>query len=188
MIHKVLSIHTSPARMGFDIQKPKMEINSGKLDKLELSTKLPKLEMNTSLVKVEIDQSDCFAECGLKSVARFSADEASEAKSIGMEAIGTIVSQGNSLADIHLGGNPIPDNAEQNRFEQFVYDTNLVTMPTSRPRITVREGSVTINVKEGRVDNNTVVDMPKINYTKGSVKAYMKDYGKVDISVVDKEI
>ncbi len=188
MINKALNIHTSPVKLNMNINNSKLQIDSGDLIKLDMRADLPLLEMKTTQAKVEIDQSQCFSECGLKSHGQLMEEIAVYAENAGIQAIGKMVQQGNELANIHHGGDPIIDQAEDNRFGQYVYDTNIKFMPTSRPTINVIEGRVDTNLVEGKVHNNTPYKMPTINFSPASIDYHISDYGRVDISVVDVKV
>ncbi len=167
------------------INNSTLEIDSGNPIKLDMTTEHPKIEIETTKPKIEIDQSQCFDECGLKSPSSLISEIVQYSRSIGLQAIGRIAEQGNELANIQNKENPIPRQAEYNRFGQYVYETNIGYMPASRPKINFIESHVDIRLVEGRVNNNTVYDPPKINFSPPSIDYYVDDYGSVEISTVD---
>lgn len=179
-----LSIRTSPTVLNYHSQPAKIHIENPKGSQLDIKIEQPQLEMQSTQPKVLIDQSQCFAESGLKSIGALISDTASFAYSKGLEAIGKIVDQGNQMADVHKG-DPIPDQAAYNAYDQFVREWNIVTMPRSRPDITVIEGKVNITVKRGQVQNNTRLQLPKITYNPGKLDIYVKQHYSIKINVVN---
>ncbi len=189
MLTKVLSIATTKASYGIRrVQDSKLEIDSGSPIKSDITATKPMLNMKITKPEIEIDQRECFAEAGLKTPDKFLKDCNAETEKIYRNAIDNIVSQGNELADIHIGENPIPRHAEYNEFDQFTKESNMVTMPRSRPKITLKRGDINFNLDRGKIINNTVVQQPRISYQMSKIECYMKEYGKVEISVIDRRI
>lgn len=179
-----LQITTTPIKMAYQTQNAQVNIKNPKGATLDMQTKHAKVKMQSNQPKVLIDQSACFSESGLKSNGELIADNAAYAYSKSLEAIGKIVDQGNQMADVHKG-NPIPDQAVSNAYEQFYREWNMVTMPRSRPKIDVIEGKVNIDVERGKVINNTTYQPPQISATPGKVNIYVERYNSIDIQFIN---
>ncbi len=179
-----IQIKTNPSVLAYNRTPSEMTIKQDH-QTLNLQTEKSELEMKTTHAKVFIDQSQCFDEAGLKSNGSLIADNASYGMQKGMEAIGKIVDQGNQMADIASKVDPIPDQANYNAYEQFIRDWNMVTMPRSRPKFDIQEGRVDFNFKPAKVNNNTVNTKPEINYRRGRLDIYVKQYSSINISFIN---
>lgn len=182
-----LQIQTTPIKMAYQTQNAQVNIENPKGPLLDMQIEHVKVNMKSTAPKVLIDQSACFSEAGLKSNGELIADNATYGRSKALEGIGKIVDQGNQMADVHKG-NPIPEQASYNAYDQFLREWNMVTMPRSRPKIDVVEGRVDIDVQEGRVVNNSVYKPPQINVTPGKVDIYVERYNNIDINVINEEV
>lgn len=123
-----IGIRQYPARMDIQQPPPRADIRQPKAG----------LEITTRHAKVNIDQSQCFAESGLKSALTFANDFYDESLQVGLEAIGNIVDEANAIMEIENGGNPIADIAVTKLESEG--ELNIVMMPRSRPRIWIDEG------------------------------------------------
>ncbi len=180
-----IEIRTTPLKLGMRTSPSKMEMETGNPNSLDLHTEPGKLEIHQEHIKVEIDQSQCFEEAGLKSNASLIAESASLGMQKSMETIGKIVDQGNQLAAIESGQDPIPEQAEYNAYGQFFHEWNIGFLPTSRPEFKVTGGTVDINYKPAKVVNDTPVKKVHFNYTKSKLDIYVEQYNSIEMSVVD---
>ncbi len=177
-----LQIRTTWAKLGMESQKAQIEIEQPKYPQLDIQTQPLSLEMRSTPPRILIDQSRCFAESGIKGNGELISDNASYGFQKGLEAIGRIVDQGNQMADFHRG-DPIPDQAIDNAYDQFLREWNMVTMPRSRPDIQVIEGNVDIQVNEARVINNSVPQPVRLTYRPGSLNIYLAQRNSIEFSV-----
>lgn len=177
-----LEIRTTNALIGINTKNAYQNIEQPKAD-MDIKSTLPKVEIESTLPKVTIDQTRPFSESNLKNPFELTKEFIQIAKSAMESAKARVVRQGNDLADIHNGGNPIADQAEENAFTQFERETGMVTMPRSRPKIDVIEGKLNIKVKEGRVSNNTRPRKPIIDYNPGKVEIYLRQKNSINIEV-----
>ncbi len=185
---KQIQIQTKPMQLEYKTNPSSMEISQGNPIKLDFSVKPGSLKMHSEQVKVLIDQTQCFAEAGLKNIQGMIDENTSISKQKMMESIGKIVEQGNELADIASGNDPIPAQAEYNAFDQFIREWNFDLIPKSRPEFKVTGGTVDIEHEPAEVQNNTRFDPPKINYTAGKIETYVKQYNEIEMSTVDAKI
>lgn len=182
-----LEIRTKPAIIGINRTPSKLSIEQPKAQ-VSGSISLPQVKIEASLPKITIDQTQSFNESGLKSVTAFSDDYVNYAKRIRIESMGRIVSQGNALKDINLGGNPIANNARYNAVDQFQHEFGMVTMPRTRPRINVIEGQLDISVQEGQINQRIEAQKPIINYQKGKIEFYTKQYNSININYLSDSV
>lgn len=167
-----LTIESQPAKLGMNTQNASVQRQST-LPRIDLETEQAKVEMTSTQPKIQIDQRQCFSESGLKGILELSAENAANAVSTMYASVGRIAEQGNALTDIQNGGNPIAEQAYYNAYDQFATDYNMVTMPKTRPKITLQEGRVNLNVRGGTVNENYVKGEIKTEYQAGKVEIYM---------------
>lgn len=185
----MIRIETTPAKIGINRTPEKMEIQNHNEVSLDHRVELGKLEMTTEHVKVMIDQSQCFNESGLKTVSALTEDNVSYSRQQASKGISRIVDQGNQRADIRKkSGNPLPQQAYYNAFELFKKDWNMVTMPRSRPDFDIKEGKVDIKISEPKIENNTKIVKPTIDYQASKVEVYLDKWPSINISVIDIEV
>ena len=182
-----LRITTTPALIGIDRTPRKLEIQQPKAD-MALNIEQARVEINTEPGQVQIDQSQCFAEAGLKDIFELTRDNADFARQKAMEGIARIVRQGNDLANIHLGGNPIADQAEENSVFWANREFNFDLIPKSRPKIDFTGGTVDIQVVEGKVNPQVKVNKPVINFTPGNVGIYLRQKNSIEIEYVGNKL
>lgn len=167
----VLNISTQPAKID--------QSGNGALT-LDLDIKKPLLEMKTELPKVTIDQSEPFAEAGLKNIRAFMDESVSYARQIVSGGVDRIVSQGNEWLDIHTGVDPIPDQAIYNAYEMFDKTFNYAAIPTSRPSIDLVKGSVDVTFNKGQVTNHSKPQKINMNYTPYQVNLAVSQYNSIN--------
>lgn len=170
-----IAVNRTPARL--EVENPGYTLN--------MSVTQAKVRVEATLPKITIDQSQCFAEAGLKGVAALREELVSIARSAMLASISRIVDQGNQLADIPNAYGAIPDQAYSNAFDQFDKEFDIGTIPRSRPRIEVQEGRLDIQVTPGEVRNQTAVQAPVLRYQKGSVEVYLKQKPSIEVRFLD---
>lgn len=170
-----IGVNRTPGR--FEMQSPGYTLN--------MSVTQPQTRIEATLPKVTIDQSQCFSEAGLKGITDLRDEMISRSRSAMLSSIGRIVEQGNQKADILNGKNAIPDQAYYNAIEQFNKEFNMGTIPKSRPRIDVTEGTLNIQVTEGQVTNNTVPQKATLQYQHGAIEIYLKQRPSIETRFVD---
>lgn len=170
-----IGVNRTPARL--EVQNPGYT--------LDMSVTQAKLKVESTLPKISIDQSQCFAEAGLKGNADLAAEMVNLSRSAMISSIGRIVDQGNEMANLPNAVNAISDQAYYNAFEQFDKEFNMDTIPKSRPKIEVTLGQLDIKVTEGQVTNNTVPKAVNMQYVKGAIEIYLKQRGSLELNFVD---
>ncbi len=183
----MLIINTTPALIGISTTPGKLSIQQPKAD-VSMHTEHPKVEIDNKFPKVKIDQYECFAERGMKNYLDLTKETVQLAKQSAMQGIERRVRQGNELAAIENGRNPIARQAEENAFELFNKEFGLDFIPKSRPRIELIEGKPKITVHEGKVNIDVKVNKPIINYTRGKVDIYLRQKNSIDIQYVGEKI
>lgn len=154
---------------------------------VEMETTPGELNMKVDLPKVEIDQRQCFSESGLKGVLELSSDNVKEAVQLMYASVGRIAEQGNQLTNFHEG-NAIAEQAYYNAYDQFDNEFNMVTMPMSRPQITVKEGKVNLSPTQARLKFTPKLTKPELDYKPGKVDIYLRQKNELRISVEGQNI
>lgn len=175
-----LSIQTTPAILDWNTTKPKQSIEQPKAV-VEGSLSLSKIRVEATLAKITIDQTQAFAEAGLKNNQAFSQEYVQLAKQKMQEGIGRRASQGDQLAKISDKGNPIPQQAAYNAYDQFLHEFGMVTIPRSGADIDVIQGQVDVQVTEGELTGKIRAQKPIVDYQQGRVERYMKQYNSISI-------
>lgn len=171
-----LSIHTTNIQLGIERIPSRMQMETQNA-KLELHQKPAKLSITSEKPKVLIDQYECFAEEGLKSTGDLLKEAAQLGYQQAMDFIGKTAADGNILAAIENGGNPIKDIAVRDSSPEKSF--GMVCMPRSRPKIDVT-GSLDMQWDWDQKGARNGVEM---EYTPGNVNINFVP-GKINISVL----
>ncbi|WP_165452655.1 DUF6470 family protein [Paenibacillus thalictri] len=174
-----IQIHQQYAQIGIETDRGQLEIRQPRPD-FEIQTKPAKLETTYRKGDQVIDQSASWEALGKGTIFQFTERVADESKSIAMEGIGRRVDEGNRLAAIQNGGNPISEIAFESAFRDFkmnyegpFYTTSVkLTYTPNRPEVHFEPGDVNITAK---------VNPPEINYSPGKVNIYMLQKNAVEI-------
>lgn len=179
-----LTITRTDARLGMETTPGKFNMETRRAS-LELHQKQARVNINTELPKVFIDQYECFAEAGLKNSSDLLKEQSEMAYQQAIEFIGKTAEDGDQLAKIELGGNPIADMAERDAYPEKEF--GLAFIPVSSPKFDVT-GSLDIEAErnwEGVTNGVEINYLPAqldINYTPASLRIYMQSYGSLNIS------
>jgi hypothetical protein len=185
-----LIINQTYARIGIETSPASMKMQTRNA-KLEIHQKQPKVNIRTELPKVEIDQYECFASSGLKGPLELTRDEARRGYESAMEYISKVANDGDTLAAIENGGNPIVDIAVRDSFTE--HEFNMVTMPAVGPKITVK-GSLEIDperTSEGALNGVEYKYTPgsiNFDFTPAQVRIYMAQYASINIRYEESKI
>lgn len=182
-----LEIRTTPALIAIRTTPGKQSIEQPRAE-VEGSISLASVRIEGTLPKVKIDQNQTFNESGLKDIKTFSSDNVNFAYQKMQESIGRIAEQGTQMTDIHLGGDAIADQASYNAYGQFEHEFGMVTMPRTKPVVTVVKGTLDITVNEGQ--NNTKVVAKKVisSYERGKVETYLQQKKSISIKYLGERV
>ena len=166
-----LNINQQYAQIGLNIKEPQIKLHST-LPRVEHQTTPAVLEIESPQPVLHIDQTQCFAESGLKNNAALREDLLSLAKSNILKDIAAIAGDGDQLARIKgpsiaevIAGRKKPDLA-----------FTMVAMPQSRPQISFETYPPTVNYRPAVLD---------FNLNEGTVDSNL-DWGKVDLYLQQK--
>lgn len=178
-----LSISHTDMQLGIDQIPASLDIRTQNA-KLELHQTYAKLDVRTELPRVIIDQYECFADEGLKNNYDLLKDSSQRAYQHIMEYIGKVADDGDRLAAIERGGNPIAEIAKRDAFPEHEFGLDFI--PKARPRFDVTGG---IQI-EPVLDSNGATNGVEGEYTPGrldfnfqpaQLNIYVKQYPSVNI-------
>jgi len=180
----MLQIKSTPGLIGINTIHGRQSIEQPK-GKLEINQPKAEMHINSELPKVIIDQYQCFAEAGLKNPTDLMKDIRQWSYKCLMEGIANYNQEGDMLARIETGSNPMPMIAENRAFPR--YDFNIDFIPKSRPKIDVKMGHVDINWDIKKPIINYAVRKPVIDYQPGKVEISMRQWPDLEINFVDEK-
>lgn len=184
-----LKIRTQPAIINFKTTDATQTTPSMLKEKLNMAIKEPEMKLTTTKPQLKIDQDQCFNESGLKNNRAFLDDVVSRAKQAVREGVAQRVQDGNAMMAIENGMDVIAEQASYNAWERFYNEFGLVTMPQSRPVITVVDGDVNFQFEEGNVEIlNGPFQSDKGTYQSGKVEYYMKQKNSITVTPVGDEV
>lgn len=173
-----IGIRQYPAKINIEQNLPNADIMQHKAE----------LKIENILPKVYIDQSECFAELGIKTALRLTKDFYDESLRAGLESISKIAQEGERLMRIEDGGDPIIEIAEESMYEELC-EINVDIAPKSRPQIEVREGKAEIEVKPmPPIINWAVYPKANIDATRHKVDIYMEVWPDIKFEYVGNNI
>ena len=136
-------------KIGIQTQKAKLNLkNNGKTDHI-ISHTNPQIEINSTNAKVHIDQSQCFADAGLKNIEAFATENVQLAQKNVMEYIQKKVQLGDNCAKTYnKEARPILDSI-RNEMSKTI-DYNIGLMQNMRQWLLLRR-KLDIQVNEGKL-------------------------------------
>lgn len=180
-----LRIEQSYAKIGIETTKPQYMAES-RQSRLKLEQTHAKIEIDKQEPRVIIDQHECFATAGLKNDYERAVEAAQDAKQQVMEYIAKNAADGDMLASIESGGNPIAEIAERDSYNQHEFNIDLI--PKARPRIEVSGGDIHFNLNEGQVKSQVEEGFLNTRFTEGSIRKYLLQKPSIRINFVGNNI
>lgn len=176
----MLSITSTPGRIGIQTTNAKLELHSPKGEQSITTTK-PQLKINGSFPNIQIEKSQTNYEYGIRTSLEVLEEGASLGKQSAYQAIGRIVSDGNRLKDIRIRvPAAVPELAMQNS-QQPQGSLDIKLIGTTRPKTEV-VGGYDIDFELGTVNAEYTPRKVEGNYNAGKVEVYMQQYPDINIS------
>lgn len=184
--YMALRITQTHGQIGIQTYRSWMDIRQTP-PKAHIEQRPPELYIERKLPEVHIDQTQCFAESGLKPVLQLASDFYKEGLQAGFEAIGRIAEEGTRLRSIEKGGNPIAEIAYEKSLRND--QVTMVQMPKSRPKIEWDMGYLRIDWKPNpaKIEWETYTTA-QINATKHKVEIYMRQWPDIKIEYIGNNI
>ncbi|MDK2811582.1 MAG: hypothetical protein PWR27_2291 [Petroclostridium sp.] len=180
----MLRISQTFAQIGIQTQNAQLILQSAR-PTLSIQQKHAELRIQSELPRVHIDQYQCFAEAGLKNNMDLLREAAQIGKQQAMQYIAKTAADGDRLAAIENGGNPIVDIVERDAYSEKEF--NIGVIPKSRPKIEVT-GSLWINAHSGSVQTDYEPGQLDIHATRPEIKIYLRQVPSVQIQYVGENV
>lgn len=179
-----IRMHQTYAQLGLNIKKPVQEIQQPKAE-LNLRQEPASLDIKQAKGTLSIDTSEAKANIDLRGPLRRTRDNAEYGYQKAMEAIAQIAQEGDRLAAIERGGNPIADIA----FEESViyHNTEIIAAGSTvgdgiEIRYDLQPAKIDVEVHGKQID--PVIHKPIHNYTPGKVEGYIRQWNSLQIDFV----
>lgn len=183
-----LNITQTNAKIGIETTPSMLEIRTQRAQ-LQMKQKHAKIKIDSTPPMVEIDQYEAFASVGFKNNYDLIKSEVERAKQEHLENIGKIADDGNMLAAIENGGNPIAEMALRDSYT--THEFNIDFIPKERPKISLIEGELNIEFENGDneglnngVEVNYIPAQVNINYTPAQVKIFLSQYASIKFDYI----
>lgn len=181
-----ITISQTHAQIGIERMPGRTQMQSQNA-RLEMHQKHAKVNIETELPRVQIDQYEAFASAGLKNNADLLKDAVQRGYQQVMEYIGKIAADGDTLAAIEHGGNPIADISERDAYPEHEYGYDY--LPKAGPKFDVT-GYVKLDPEPNGQGTTNGVEFKyipgnlNINYTPGKVDVFIKQYASINIKYI----
>ncbi len=180
----MLQITTTPARLGMKTYNAHLEIQQPR-GQQSIEQPRPEMKIDRELPKVIIDQYQCFAEMGLKNPTDLAKEISNWSRKKWLEGLARRREEGDRMARIEKGGNPIPEMAREKLNHQYQFNVDFI--PKSRPKIEVT-GHLNIEWDIKKPIINYKPNKPIVDYTPGYVDIYVEQWPDIEIRYVDERI
>ena len=116
---------------------------------LQIGIELPRLDISTRLPRIHIDVRQAQADIGLKPIGQIAREQATQGHRMAWEAISQIAREGDELARIEEGGNPIAEQARRRGLRDL--QVNVDVAPKHPVLIELEPGEVAVRLTPGQV-------------------------------------
>ena len=130
-----LLISQTHSRIGIETTPSRLEIQT-RNTQASAQHKNAQLNIQSEHPQIIIDQHDAFASAGLMTNTGIVEDAAQCGKQQVLDYIGKTAEDGDMLAAIEKGGNPIADIAERDAFPEHEFGIDII--PKERPKIDIK--------------------------------------------------
>lgn len=175
-----LIIEQQHARLGLDIQKPRIQMHRVP-PLLEMTTDKARLEIESPRARLNIDQSQCFAMVNRRNIIDFSLYYRDRGQQKTLEAIAHLAKAGDSLGAIETGVDII-DIVEQESTPEMV-ELVLESMPG--PHIKFEIFPVMIDFIPGKLNIKSTPGRLETQFDRGWVKAYLIQKNWISFKVAE---
>lgn len=174
----ILQIRTTPSLLSIDADPGQFSLRQPKAD-VQLQTRPAKLTVQSHVPKLNVDQSRAFAAYTGGNMIDMNARIYSGIQQIFLQNIANRVQQGNQLAEIHKPGNTIANIIGE--------DWKGTSFPEIRGQASSDNVDVRFDVQAPDIsytpavsEMNVKVNRPEIEYQRGKLDIYVKQYASVE--------
>lgn len=181
----MLQITTQPLILGMQSSNARLEYTQPK-GEWQMRTIKPKMEIRQGLPQVIIDQSQSFAEAGLKSLPMIMQEYADMGRQYVLEGIARRAQEGDMMARPPYGDAVAQISASRINLERA--DFNVQFIPQSRPEIDFTGLDFEINWDIGGSERTFYPKKPELQYIAGSLDVYVQQYNEVRFEYIDTRV
>ncbi|RCW44816.1 DUF6470 family protein [Paenibacillus prosopidis] len=174
-----IEIRLQHAKLNIDADIGKQNLQQPR-PTVEMEQVRPEQHFTTSRGQLNINQDRVWDALALGNNLETMKKIYSMASDIALRGLARIEQNGNRMADIHLGGNPIAEMARewQRTFPEFDFRGEASVDNIDFNYI---PGELSIETIPGRINMNVGVNRPIHHYERGRLDIYIGQYPKVDI-------
>lgn len=182
MVAKI-QIRQVAAQIGVETQRASLRVVRSAMKRLQIRQQMAQMQIESKISRVRIDQTQVFAESGLKSPLVLARAFYQNSAMMGIEAISTIAAEGARFLQIHNKANPFAEIARTRGVHQR--QMTAVAMPQSRPDISWDPGYVHIEWTRGGVEVSWEDVPAEVEYQPHSVRVFVRRPSSIEITVDD---
>lgn len=184
-----LELHNTFAKLGIEQRNATIHIRQPQAD-MSYNQPQPEVKMHKTKGKLTIDQTEAFADAGLKHPFRMTKEQFSRSKQKVLQSIGAKASEGDQLMKIeHQGLSVIPQIAK-NKSEPPMKEFNIGFVPesTSKVKIHYQPSEIKIDVNLENFKLHVKPNKPIIKFNQGDLQIYLKQKANLRIQAVGANI
>lgn len=172
-------------RIAMQSTNSRQELSQPKAD-MSMEQPSAQLRIQTTKPTLLIDQTDAFADAGLKSVKRVIAEQAQRGYQAFLQGVGRRAAQGSELMKIENGGQAIIQQAKANAYEG-IKNIGVSYIPTPLSvQIAYDPGDVDIQVTPQKPRIHAVARPVEASHVRGDLSVYMAQSPSLHIEVEPK--
>lgn len=179
-----IRLQSTQAQIQLDIQPAKQSIEQ---PKAELDIKQPKAELNIERTpsKLMIDQTKAWEDMDLKHIFKRIEEFAQKGHNDWLEGVARRKQDGDELMQIENKSNPLAQQAQRNS-QKPPMQFNIGWVPSHfSVKIDYQPTKLNIDWKVNKVENNTRVNKPILDYQPGQVTTSLKQRESLNIDFVN---
>lgn len=178
-----IQIHTTDAKLGLNIEKPRQIIRQPKATQhIEQPAAIVDIKTTNGLMK--IDTSQARRDVGMIGPLESSAKYAAEGRRKAMQGMARRASEGRQMMDIAHNKNAIPAIAKKNTFPTKA-KIGIGFIPSiGSVKLDYIPAKLDINVQTQQAKISAQVNKPIHEYTQGKVSGNMIQHASIDIDVI----
>jgi hypothetical protein len=182
----VVQIRTTPSILNIDANPGQYSIRQPKAE-VQLNTRPAKLTVESHPITLHVDQSKAFSAYNGGNMIDMNARIYSGIQQQFLQNMAERVQQGNQLAAIHKPGNTISNIVGMNWQPQPFPETRT---PASFDNVDTRVDTrpPDINFQPAVSEMNVIVNKPEIEYQRGKLDIYVKQYASVQYTPPDIDV
>ncbi|PYE50647.1 hypothetical protein HUB98_14185 [Paenibacillus barcinonensis] len=173
----VVQIRTTPSILSIDADPGQFSLRQPKAD-VQLHTRPAQLKVQSHAPELNVDQSRAFAAYNGGNMIDMNARIYSGMQQIFLQNIANRVQQGNQLAEIHKSGNTIANIIGE--------DWQGTSFPEMRGPASIDNVDIRFNVRAPELEYtpavsemNVTINRPEIEYQRGKLDIYVKQYASI---------